>query len=156
VKQRRHRRDAVRGQAIDQPVVEVEPGWVDCAGSGRLDARPREREPVRVDAERGHQGDIFRPPVVVVVGDVAGVAVPDCAGATAEDVPYRLTAAVLGDSAFDLVCGRCHAPGEAGRELRKLGSVHRLMVARLLGAQGGRWGNARGQQGRYGSQQVPR
>jgi hypothetical protein len=110
VKQRRHRGDPARQQAIDQSVVEVEPGFVGRARSGRLDARPRQREPVGANAERGHQRHVFWPPVVVVVGDIAGVTVPDRAGPTAEGVPDRLTAAVCGNRALDLIRGRSKPP----------------------------------------------
>src|SRR5262249_34437600 len=43
--------------------------------------------------------------VVVVAGDVAGVAVGDLAGGAAEDVPDRGAAAVFVDRAFDLIGG---------------------------------------------------
>ena len=91
-----------------------------------------------------HQRDVVGPPVVVVVGDVAGLAVPDRARPPAEGVPDRLAAAVVGYRALNLVRSRGDAPGEAGRERREGKIAHELIVAGLLGTQGARWRDAGG------------
>jgi len=116
VEQRRYRGDAAGKHAVDQPVVEVKTGRVDGPSAGGLDARPGEREPVGVDAELGHQANVLGPAVIVIVGDVAGVAVADRPIPPAEGVPHGLAAAVFGDGAFDLIGGGGDAPGEAGRK----------------------------------------
>src|SRR5581483_10883459 len=51
VEERAERRDAVVEQLVDEAVVEVEPLRIDGATSLRQDARPRDREAKRVDAE---------------------------------------------------------------------------------------------------------
>src|SRR2546423_804740 len=78
----------------------------------------------RADAEPGHQLDVLAPPVVVVVGHVGVLPVADRAGLTAEDVPDRLSPAVLVRRSLDLVRGRGHAPGEAAGEARQGRAAH--------------------------------
>src|SRR5439155_21469600 len=97
--------DAGVEQAVDEPVVEVQAGGVNRAGTVGQDARPGDGEPVRVDAEAPHHRDVLRPAVVVVAGHVAGVAVVDGAGYAAERVPDGRSPAVLGHRALDLVRG---------------------------------------------------
>lgn len=111
----RGRGDARGEQAVHQAVVEVEPLGVDRAAPRRLDARPRDREPVGVDAEVPHERDVLGPPVVVVAGDVAGVAVADAARRVRERVPDGRSSPVLGRRALDLVRGGGDAPAEAVR-----------------------------------------
>ena len=111
------RRDACGEQRVDQPVVEVEPRFVDRARAVRLYARPGDREPVAVDAELAHQRNVFAVAMVVVAGDVAGVAVVRSAGRMAEGVPDRGAAAVFGYRTFDLVRRGGHAELESGRKV---------------------------------------
>ena len=80
------RRDGRRSRAL--------PG--SPARGPREDARPRDREAERVDAELAHQRDVFSIAVIEVARDGAVVAVPDLAGRRAEAVPDALAAAVLG------------------------------------------------------------
>ena len=54
--------------------------------------------------------------MVVIAGDVAGVAVLDGAGLVAEAIPDRLAAPVLARGALDLVGRRRGAEAEAGGE----------------------------------------
>jgi hypothetical protein len=96
VVQRHQGLDPPRQQAVDELLVEVDPGLVDVAAVGH-DPRPGDREPVRRDAEVGDQVQVLRPPVVVVAGDVAGVAAVDLAGRVGERVPDAGESAVLGD-----------------------------------------------------------
>ena len=121
VVQRRPRGDALLEQRLRQAAVEVEAGAVGRSGAVGLDARPRDREPVRVEAEVGHQRDVLRPAVIVVVGDVAGAAVGDRAGDAGERVPDALAAPVLPGGAFDLVGGRRGSDDEA---VGKVASLH--------------------------------
>ena len=112
--------DAGVEEGVDEAVVEGQARLVDrpegVGGDLRGDARPRDREAVGPQAQALHQRDVLRPPVVVVVGDVAGVAADDLAGGVAEGVPDRGGAPVLGDRALDLVGGGGRAPHEAGGE----------------------------------------
>ncbi len=62
--------------------------------------------------------------MVVVVGYVTGVPVPDRARLAAEGIPDRVPSAVLGHRALDLIGGRRDTPGEAGRELGKVKIAH--------------------------------
>ncbi len=128
VVQGRHRGDATGQQRVGQPVIEVEPGRAGRAGPSRLDTRPGQREPVGVDAEVGHQGDILGPAVVVISGDVAGLAVPDHAGLATERVPDGYAPAVLGYCALYLVGGCRDTPGEARREPREIMIAHQAIV----------------------------
>src|SRR5690606_39170479 len=63
-----------------------------------------------------HQRHVLAIAVVVVVGDVAGVAVPHGAGGVRVAIPDRFALAVGVPRALDLVGGRRRAPLEAGRE----------------------------------------
>src|SRR5687768_12129080 len=61
--------------------------------------------------------DVVAEAVVVIVGDVAAVAVLDLAGSLAEGVPDRRAAAVGCGGTFNLITGRGHAPFKSGRKL---------------------------------------
>ena len=85
--QRGDRLDAGLQQRVHQPGVEVDALGVERPGPARLDPRPGHREPVGLQAEVLDQRDVLGPPVVVIVGDVAGVAVQHLARGPAEGVP---------------------------------------------------------------------
>nr|ACR50752.1 conserved hypothetical protein [Streptomyces longisporoflavus] len=104
--------DARLQQAVHQPVVEGDPGLVHRPVPAGDDTRPGEREAVRADPEPLHEADVLGHPVVVVTGDVPGVAVVDLARGVGEGVPDRGRAAVLGDGALDLIGGCGDAPEE--------------------------------------------
>ena len=57
--------------------VEAHARRVERPGAVGLHPRPRDREAVGLQAERRHQVEVLAPAVVVVAGDVAGVAVRD-------------------------------------------------------------------------------
>src|SRR6185369_10740182 len=88
----------------------------DPAGTGRLDAGPRHREPVPVQPGPGQQVQVLPVAVVVVAGDVTGLAVDHPSGRMAERVPDGRPASVLLDRALDLVSGRGRTPDEVTRE----------------------------------------
>ncbi|MDQ1022038.1 hypothetical protein QFZ43_008587 [Streptomyces afghaniensis] len=67
--------DAGRQQFVDHTGVEVQPLGVHRAGPVRDDAGPGDREPVGVHAQFPQQCHVLRTAVVVVAGDVTGVAV---------------------------------------------------------------------------------
>lgn len=114
VEQGRERRDAGREQAVDQPVVEVEPGSVHAAGALGQHAAPGDAEAVGAQAQFAHQRDILAPAPVVVAGDVAGVAACDAARLVREHVPVAGTGAVGQRRALDLVGRRGGSPEEPG------------------------------------------
>ena len=58
VVERHQRIDAALEQAVDEPVVEVQPGLVHRAASGRYDAWPGDGEAVRRDAQRAEQVEV--------------------------------------------------------------------------------------------------
>ena len=127
VVERHVRLDAAGAAALEQRAVERDALGVELAAAGRLQARPRERQPVGRDAELGHEVEVVRPAVVVVDGDVAGLAVEDPAGLAHERVPDARAAAALGDGALDLVGGG----GDAPREVRgKVEAAHGRAVGR--------------------------
>lgn len=110
------RGDAGGQQGVDQLVVEVEALGVDRAVAAGDHARPGDGQAVGVGAEPAHQADVLAPAVVVVAGDVAGVAARDLAGGVREGVPDRRRAAVLRHGSLDLVGRRGRAPQEVVRE----------------------------------------
>ena len=128
VVERDPRADALGEQRLDQPHVEVQALLVERPAAVGLQARPGEREAVPADPEVGHQGDVLLVAVVVVVGDVARVAVLHLAGGVRERVPDRRLAAVLVDGALDLVARGRGAPGEAVGEADRV-CAHAAPVA---------------------------
>src|SRR5438105_1856675 len=91
-------------QLVDEALVEGEAALVDRAGPKGNDPRPADREAIRVEAELAHEADVLRPAVIVVAGDVAGLAGGDRAGAPAELIPDGRSLPVLVVRALDLVC----------------------------------------------------
>jgi hypothetical protein len=60
---------------------------VEAAAPVRLQSRPGQREAIMGDPQVGEEPDVFPVPVIVVDGDVAGVAVLNLAGRVGERVP---------------------------------------------------------------------
>ncbi len=114
--QRCKRLDARAFQFIDQATVEVQPFRIRSTGSLRKDSRPRDREPVRRCADILHQRHILLVAMIVIVGDVAGVAIADLAGGMGVRIPNGWPLAVLVPCALDLVCRGRDAPEEALRK----------------------------------------
>ena len=122
VVQRHDRRDVALEQLVDEPCVEAEAALVSRPATLREDPRPGDAEAIRLEPELLHQVEVLRPAVVVVAGNVPGVAVLGHAGRVTEAVPDRLAAAVLVDGALDLVRGRGGPPQEISRERHGGGS----------------------------------
>ena len=120
VEERHERLDPVPEQLVDEPVVEVEPGRVDAAAAVRQDARPRDREAERVEAELAHQADVVAVAVVEVAGDRAGLAVPHLArrGAERSQMLSPRPSSVAAPSIW--YDGRRGAPEEVGGERASL------------------------------------
>ena len=116
VVERGHRLDAALAAALGQPLVPVDAAAVQRAAPVGLHARPGDREPVGLDAQRRHQVEVLAPAVVVVARDVAGVAARHGAGAAAERVPDRRAAPVLAHRPLDLVRRHGDAEAEVRRE----------------------------------------
>src|SRR5262245_65578663 len=75
------------------------------------DARPGDGEPIGIRADVPfHHRDVLFVPVVVVVGNIAGVAVLDLPWGVCVRVPYRFAFAVLVPCTFDLVRRGSGAP----------------------------------------------
>ena len=108
--------DAGCEELVEHAVVEVEALGIGCAGAIGEDARPGDGEAVGFDAERLHQGDVGFVTMVVIIGDVAGIAIVGLAGGMGEGVPDGDAAAVFLHRAFDLVGGSGRTPKEALRE----------------------------------------
>ena len=71
------RRDAARDEAVDQTVVEIETAMLDGASARGQDARPRGRKTIGVEAAARQPFDVLDPAMIMVAGDVAGIAVFD-------------------------------------------------------------------------------
>ena len=106
--------DAGAEQFVDETAVEVEAGLVDVPVA-RLHPRPAGGEPVRVEAELLHERDVGGHPVVVVDGDLGGVAVGDGTRDAGEVVPDGVLFAVFVGGALDLRRGGGRAPEEPVR-----------------------------------------
>src|SRR5262245_2753593 len=104
--------DPLCAQRVGQALVEVDAFRVRRLVTLREDARPGDREAIGVGANVLHQRDVFLVAVIVIVGDVAGVAVLDLPGCVRERVPDRRTLAVLVPRPLDLVRGGSDAPME--------------------------------------------
>jgi len=95
--------DPVRKQLVDKAIVEIQSPEIGPAGPIRKHSRPCDREAVDLDAELLDQPDVLFVAMIVLIGAVAAGSVLDLARRVAENVPDRLAAAVLVDSALDLV-----------------------------------------------------
>ena len=109
--------DAAGEELVDEAVVEGEARFVGATRPLRQHPGPGDREPVGAQTEIGHERDVLAIPVVVIAGDVAGVAVPHPPRRVGEPIPDALSATVLVDGPFDLIRGGRRPPDEAGREL---------------------------------------
>ena len=114
--QRRKRLDAVSQQFVEQAVVEIEAFWIWRAGAFREDARPCDRKPIGLCAQRLHQLNVFLVQVIMVGRGVAVAVIGDGAARVGEAVPDRRAAAVFVDGALDLIGRGRRAPQKAVRK----------------------------------------
>ena len=112
VVERDERPDTVCEELVDEPVVERESRLVHRAAADRQDARPADRQAVRIASQPAKQADILAPAVVVIARDVSGLAGRDRAWPPAERVPDRGSLPVGIMPAFDLVRGGGRAEEE--------------------------------------------
>src|SRR5262245_24653882 len=110
------RRDPGSNKLVNETIVKIEPFLIRLTSPARKDARPGDRKPIGVRPDALHQGDILLVATIVVVGDVASIAVLDVAGRVRVPVPDGLAFAVLVPRALDLVCRRGSGPVKALRK----------------------------------------
>src|SRR5260370_18296613 len=87
------RRDATCQQPLDQAFVKVQPCLVDGAVPLWQHTRPGDGEAVGVEIEARYQVEVLWPAMLMVAGDAAGAAIPDCAARRAVPFPVALTLA---------------------------------------------------------------
>ena len=104
--------DALGEQFIDQSVIKAQPLAVDGACACGKHAWPGNGKAIRVDADLAHQVDVLLVAMIVVASDVACVPFPDLSGLPRQHVPDGKSFLVFVPRAFDLIRGRCNAPGE--------------------------------------------
>ena len=114
--QRHIRRDAVRQQFVQQPIIEVETLRVRRAVPVRKHARPRNRETIGLDAQILDQANVFLVAMIVIVGLIGIAAVFDLARLMGESIPDRAAASVFKHGALDLIGGRRRPPDETVRK----------------------------------------
>mmetsp|Transcript_74245 Transcript_74245/g.209709 ORF Transcript_74245/g.209709 Transcript_74245/m.209709 type:complete len:268 (+) Transcript_74245:1482-2285(+) len=119
-------RDAVLQEGVDEVGIEARPVTVHVALQVREQARPRDGEAVRLQAEPRHDGDVVPEAVVVVAGDVAGVQLEVCH--VRQIVPDRRLPAPLVPAALYLVRRRPQAPHEAVWELAHVAVLCRPLL----------------------------
>jgi hypothetical protein len=126
VEQRGARHDVVLQQPVDEARVERDALGVHGAATVRHHPRPRDAEAVGLQTERRHHRHVVVETVVVVAGQVAGVAVGHLALGVRERVPHALAATALLGGTLDLVAGGGCTPQEAVGELESWSCGHRV------------------------------
>ena len=116
---RGHRSDPGPGQLLAQPAIEVDAGLIDPARALGEETGPCDREPVGIDPDLGHQGDVLGIAVVMVHRVIAGFPVAGLARGVGERVPDGPASPVFLDRTLDLIRGRGHTPQEPRGELRQ-------------------------------------
>src|SRR5437867_2211454 len=127
--------NTVLEQLVDEPVVEREPRLIHGAAPARYDAGPADREAIGVAAQVAQESDVLAVAVVVIAGDVAGLAGRDRARLAAERVPNRRPLPVRVMGSLDLVGGRRRAEEEALRKAPREGG--RVAAAHRPGSASG-------------------
>ena len=92
-------------QRIHESLVEVQATLVDRARPIGDHPRPADGAAVGVEAKRADQRDVLAPAVIVIAGDVAGLAGRDRPGHPRERVPDRRSFAIRVMTALDLIRG---------------------------------------------------
>ena len=97
-------------EPVDQLIVEFQSALVHFADARGQDARPGEAQPVCLQPELLHDRDIVAPAVVMIAGNVPGMAGEDRAVLAAEHVPDATPASTLARTAFNLIGRRGGTP----------------------------------------------
>ena len=95
--------DAVLQQFVRQPIIKIQSGRIWRAAPFRQHAAPRDVKAVGAEVCGLHQGNIFRIPMIMIAGDVSGVAVLHPARLGAERVPDAEPAPAFLIAALDLI-----------------------------------------------------
>jgi hypothetical protein len=100
------RLDIGRNKRVDQAILKSQSGFVRGAAAGWHDPRPRDGKAVGIDTEIAHEADVFGIAMVVVAGDVTGIAVCDSSALPTLHIPDARPTTVLVGGAFDLIARR--------------------------------------------------
>src|SRR5690606_29054307 len=103
---------------------------IELSSAVRKDARPGNGEAIGLRADVLQQRDIFLVTVIVVDGDIAGVAVSDLSGRVGVSVPDGLTLAVLVPRPLNLVSRRSDTPEKSFRKCARTGPLSHCFRAR--------------------------
>src|SRR5262249_15788083 len=95
--------DAGRLQFVHEPIVKVESFGIWFAGSLWKNARPGNGKSIRTRPDALHQPNVFLVPVVMVIGDVAGVIILYIPRLMRVRIPDRQALGILVPCALDLV-----------------------------------------------------
>src|SRR5690606_24204526 len=107
-----HRLDPTLEQSIHEPIVEIEPHGVHGALTLGEDSTPRNAEAIRLHTQPPHQSHVLAIAVVVIAGDIAGVAARARARRVREAMPNTRTCAIRERRALDLIGGGGRAKPE--------------------------------------------
>src|SRR5207302_4014976 len=117
-------------QFVDETVVEVQAASIDGRAAVRQNARPRDREAIRIEAQGGHERDVLAIAAVVVARDVPAAPVLDHARAAAELIPDRGLLAVSVVRSLDLIRARRDTEHERAWEVTRADRRELRAVAR--------------------------
>ena len=120
VVERRHRFDVRGDERVDQPPIEIDTALICAPLSVRQHATPTNAEAVGLQAERAHQRDVVGIAMVVVAGNVAGIAAGGQSGRMREALPDARARAVVERRPFDLIRRGGRAPQKTGRKLEAI------------------------------------
>ena len=98
----RKRFDAGLEKRVDKAAVEVEALWIRLTDAVGKDSRPGDGETIVLDAHILHEPYIIPVAMIVIVGDVGVIAVPDLARRMRVGIPDRCAATVFLYGALDL------------------------------------------------------
>ncbi len=104
--------DAVFEKGIDEFVVETDALRIHRAATLRKNARPRERQAIGPQSKVRHQSHVLAEAVVVIAGDIAGVAAENFTRGVGEGIPDGEALAAFQPGPLDLVAGGGGAEGK--------------------------------------------
>src|SRR5438132_4184458 len=116
MEQRNQRLDAGGAQCIDKTPVKVESFLIEAPLPFWKNATPRNTESIGGEAEVAHECDVGFVAVIVIAGNVAGVAVRDETRRVTESMPDARPRAIGERRSFDLIRSGRRTPEEGGRE----------------------------------------
>src|SRR5215469_6188666 len=108
--------NAFREEAIHQTIIKRQPGRIHRPNTFWQDARPGDGKAIGRQTEVGHELDILLDAMVVINGDITGLALIGMSRRGREAVPNGGTTPIFARRAFDLVGGGRRAPQELSRK----------------------------------------